>query len=94
MAIIETKGFVQIFAFVFLPSVNFQGVCVQIGPSPSNTELFSLNLTSTDSPEVRDFKGSMFSGLASALAGRLVVTVIHDDRSGIIRELYLSGTEL
>jgi hypothetical protein len=89
MATIETKGFVQHMNY-FL----FQGLCVQIGPSPNSTELFSLPLSDIDSTAERDGKAAMISGLATALAGRLAVTVRHEEDSAIIRQIFLSGTTL
>jgi hypothetical protein len=89
MATLETKGFVQHMNYFF-----FQGLCVQIGPSPNNTELFTLPLSDTDSPAVRDAKATIISGLATALAGRLVVTVTHEEGSALIRQVFLSGTTL
>jgi len=89
MATIEAKGFVQ--------HMNYspvQGLCVQIGPSPNSTELFVLALSDTDSPTERDAKATMISGLATALAGRLTVTVTHEEGSAKIGRIFLSGTSL
>lgn len=80
----ETVGFVQ--KLVIDPSYSM--ACVEIGPSPSDVELFTVvaeGLSDTDT-EV-DLKVSMINTLATAFMTRREVSVVHPDDEGTITSL-------
>ncbi len=90
MALINTYGLVHKLTLIRPPAGP--AVCMWIGASPAAAELFFMRLDEGD-PD-RSLKSSMVSSLAVALGNRLGVAVNHDDSSGLISYIVLSGIEL
>jgi hypothetical protein len=61
--------------------------CVSVGPSPDNTELFSVKRKESDPPHVGAFRNSMLEALVTAFASRREVTVEHDEDDSDILSL-------
>ncbi len=82
-----TTGLVQ--KLTILPGSSVSMACVWIGPTPSDTELLSVQRSSTDASQVGAFKNSIVDALATAMVSRREVTVGHGDSDAIITSLVI-----
>jgi hypothetical protein len=69
-------------------------VCVQVGDSPQQVELFTIGLSDSDSVSVRAFKSAMIALLAKAQAGGLTVQVAHADTSAIVDSVAVENVDI
>jgi hypothetical protein len=68
--------------------------CVFIGPTPTNTELFILQLKTADSSAQRAFKRSMITLLSKAQKAGYKVTVTHPENSAEITQVSFGGFDI
>jgi hypothetical protein len=61
--------------------------CVWIGPSPTNTAVFQVQISGGDPPETVAFKATMIDALSTANTARREVSVNHGVSSSIITSL-------
>jgi hypothetical protein len=79
----QTTGIVQTL------TISTSQVCTQIGPSPNNVELLTINITSND-PAVIAFQTSMIDALAAALTSRRTIVASHGDQDAIISQVVIN----
>ena len=80
----QTTGFVQSL------TINTSQACAQIGPSATNSELLTINITSGSDAALIAFQTSMIEALAAALAFRRTVVVSHGDHDPIISQIVIN----
>jgi hypothetical protein len=80
----NTSGFVQLAS-----AGTLLGMCFNVGPAPTNTELLSISIAANDSAAIVAYKTSMSEALFTAMVARRSVTVTHGDTDGIISAVSL-----
>jgi hypothetical protein len=78
----ETAGLIQ--RINVIPTTTGGVACFWMGPHPTNTELFAIVRSSTDSAAEGAFKSSMVDALTSAYVTRQEVTISHGDDSSTV----------
>ena len=77
----QTTGFVQTM------TLSPTSACTEIGPSPDNTELLTINISTGDDAAAIALKTSMIDALAAAMAVRRAVVANHGDQDAIISQV-------
>jgi hypothetical protein len=82
----ETRGLVQHYKIrtIRLAFLHINVFWIYIGPSPTNTQLFSISFGDSDQPRELAYKRSMATGLQGAMLARREVIVTHPQDSGRI----------
>lgn len=80
----DTRGLVQ-----RLIIGDSYAACVEIGPSPADVELLSVDRITVDDDDVVALRSSIVDALAAAFAARREVLVSHGDTDGRITSLSL-----
>lgn len=81
----ETAGLIQKVSLI--PTTTGGNACFWVGPHPTNTELFFITRSNTDSAPAGAAKGGMVNALTSAYVTRQEVTIQHADDSSEVDSL-------